>query len=123
MEDLGAGYTFFWKGKPDGVLRTSGVGFAIRTSLALNLDELPRGISERIMVMRLKLSEKSICNDHYKEYDYVALNETWLSSSEENNRAVISSLILDGYNIIHAPRETRGEVVAFIHRKQFSEKN
>lgn len=59
MEEIGAGYTFFWKGKPDGTPRTAGVGFAIRTSLARNLESLPRGISDRIMVLRLKLNHAS----------------------------------------------------------------
>ena len=57
MEEVGAGYTFFWKGKPDGAPRTGGVGFAIRTSLARSLDSLPRGDSDRIMVLRLKLND------------------------------------------------------------------
>ena len=48
-----AGYTFFWKGLPKTDRRIHGVGFAIRTKLLRNLNELPTGISERLMVMRL----------------------------------------------------------------------
>ena len=54
MEQLGTGYTFFPEGKPDGVPPTSGVGFAIRTSLARNLDTPACGVSDRIMVLRPK---------------------------------------------------------------------
>ena len=57
MEEVGAGYTYFWKGKPDGAPRTGGVGFAIRTSLTRDLESLPRGVSDRIMVLRLKLNQ------------------------------------------------------------------
>ena len=51
-----AGYTFFWKGLPKTDRRIHGVGFAIRTKLLRNLNELPTGISERLMVMRLELA-------------------------------------------------------------------
>ena len=57
IEEVGAGYTYFWKGKPDGAPSTGGVGFAIRTSLARSLESLPRGVSDRIKVLRLKLND------------------------------------------------------------------
>lgn len=57
LEEVGAGYTFYWIGKPEGTPRTSGVGFAIRSSIARNLDKLPKGINDRLMVMRLSLSQ------------------------------------------------------------------
>ena len=59
LEEVGAGYTFFWRGKPEGIARTSGVGFAIRTSLARNLESLPTGVSDRLMVLRLKLKRQT----------------------------------------------------------------
>ncbi len=59
LEEVGGGYTFFWIGKPEGEPRTGGVGFAIRTSIVRDLDRLPRGISDRLMMIRLKLSETS----------------------------------------------------------------
>ncbi|KAK7088684.1 hypothetical protein V1264_022576 [Littorina saxatilis] len=34
LEEVGGGYTFYCIGKPEGTLRTSGVGFAIRSKLA-----------------------------------------------------------------------------------------
>ena len=57
MEEVGAGYTYFWKGKPDGAPRPGGVGFAIRTSLTRDLESLPRVVSDKIMVLRLKLNQ------------------------------------------------------------------
>ena len=54
-EEVGAGYNYFWKGKPDGAPRTGGVGFAIRTSLTRDLESPLRGVSDRIMVLLLKL--------------------------------------------------------------------
>lgn len=50
------GYTFFWMGKSEDDRREAGVGFAVKTCLLSKLDGQPRGISERIMVMRLCLA-------------------------------------------------------------------
>lgn len=46
LEEVGAGYVFFWKGKSTGEPRTGGVGFAIRTSIARTLDKLPIAITD-----------------------------------------------------------------------------
>ena len=51
-----AGRTFFWKGYPEGEPRRAGVAFAIRNELADKLSELPVGISERIMKLRIKMA-------------------------------------------------------------------
>ena len=48
-------YTFYWKGKPEDENRQCGVGFALKNSLVGKLEELPLGISERIMQMRIPL--------------------------------------------------------------------
>ncbi|XP_045457359.1 uncharacterized protein LOC123667510 [Melitaea cinxia] len=45
-------YTFFWKGKDSNEHREHGVGFAVHNTL-LNAIETPRGLTERIMVLRL----------------------------------------------------------------------
>ena len=55
----GAGYTFFWIGKPANDHRQAGVGFAIRTSYLCHIDTPPKGISERLMTMRIRLSGKN----------------------------------------------------------------
>lgn len=46
-------YTFFWKGKNSADAREHGVDFAVRNDI-LSAIETPRGVSERIMVLRLK---------------------------------------------------------------------
>ena len=53
----GAGYTFYWRGRPSAERRQSGVGFAIRSSLVSRLAEIPKGISDRLMYVRLLLKE------------------------------------------------------------------
>ena len=53
--ECGAGYTFFWVGKPAGVRREGGVGFAIRTALVDQID-CPSSIYDRIMKVRFPLS-------------------------------------------------------------------
>ena len=55
LTERGAGYTFFWKGKAEGVKREGGVGFAVRTEI-INQLEQPYGISDRIMCLRAPLS-------------------------------------------------------------------
>lgn len=50
-----AGYTFFWSGCKQDDHRESGVGFAIRSNLLKNLDSLPKGFNDRLMVMQLPL--------------------------------------------------------------------
>ena len=56
LEEVGTGYTFFWKGRPSNATRQSGVGFAVKSSLVGSLDNLPRGINDRLMTLRLPLS-------------------------------------------------------------------
>ncbi|CAH2045036.1 unnamed protein product, partial [Iphiclides podalirius] len=57
IEDEGSirevNYTFFWKGKSASENREHGVGFAIHNHL-LNAITTPIGVSERIMILRLK---------------------------------------------------------------------
>ena len=59
LEEKGAGYTFFWIGKPGNDHRQAGVGFAIWTSYLSHIDTPPKGISERLMTMRIRLSGKN----------------------------------------------------------------
>ena len=54
----GARYTLFWSGKPAKEKRLSGVGFMLKTSIALKLENLPSGNFDRIMSMRLPLEKK-----------------------------------------------------------------
>jgi len=53
------GYTFFWSGKEEHERRESGVGFAIRNSIAENLEQEPTAISDRIITMRLPLKRNA----------------------------------------------------------------
>ena len=55
LDEVGGGYTFFWKGVEEGENRQHGVGFAIKTDLVQQLTELPSGINKRLMTMRLPL--------------------------------------------------------------------
>ena len=50
-----SGYTLFWIGKPSGVRRDGGVGFAIRSALVDKM-ERPTGINDRIMKLRVPLT-------------------------------------------------------------------
>ena len=55
LTETGAGYTYYWIGKPADAARQAGVGFAIKTKLIAQMESIPKGHSERLMSMRLKL--------------------------------------------------------------------
>ncbi|BHF81709.1 hypothetical protein SprV_0802484200 [Sparganum proliferum] len=55
LEEVGAGYTFFWSGRPRTERRDAGVAFAIRNDIVGRLPCLPQGINDRLMNLRLPL--------------------------------------------------------------------
>nr|VZH94992.1 unnamed protein product [Spirometra erinaceieuropaei] len=55
LEEVGAGYTFFWSGRPRAERRDAGVAFAIRTDIVGRLPCLPQSINDRLMSLRLPL--------------------------------------------------------------------
>nr|VZI05638.1 unnamed protein product [Spirometra erinaceieuropaei] len=55
LEEVGAGYTFFWSGRPRAEGRDAGVAFAIRNDIVGRLPCLPQGINDRLMNLRLSL--------------------------------------------------------------------
>ncbi len=54
------GYTFFWKGKAADEPRVHSVGIAIKNQRISHLYELPVGIRERLMTIRLVLANNQI---------------------------------------------------------------
>ena len=59
VKEMTAGYILFWSGKTETEPRVSGVGFAIWNDIASSLTSLPKGISDRIMTLRLSLASKT----------------------------------------------------------------
>nr|VZI45964.1 unnamed protein product [Spirometra erinaceieuropaei] len=55
LEEVGAGYTFFWSGRPKAERRDAGVAFATRTDIVGRLPCLPQGINDRLMSLPLPL--------------------------------------------------------------------
>ena len=55
LEEVGGGYTFYWKGLEEGQPRRHGVGFAIKTNLIRKLTALPKGINERLISLRIMI--------------------------------------------------------------------
>ena len=58
LSEVGAGYTFFWKGVPEGTCRNHGVGFAVKSKLLQRIPESPIGINERLMTWRIPLAKE-----------------------------------------------------------------
>ena len=87
ITEVGGGYTFFLKGKPDGDKHYHGVGFAVRTKLLPLLQgKYPVGINERLMTMSLSLEDYTLnlisayaptlpSSDECKESFYGALSD------------------------------------------------
>ncbi|BHF78876.1 hypothetical protein SprV_0602199300 [Sparganum proliferum] len=55
LEEVGAGYTFFWSARPRSERRGAGVAFAIRNDIVGRLPCLLQGINDRLMSLRLPL--------------------------------------------------------------------
>nr|VZI29777.1 unnamed protein product [Spirometra erinaceieuropaei] len=55
LGEVGAGYIFFWSGRPRAERRDAGVAFAIRTDIVGRLPCLPQGINDCLMSLRLPL--------------------------------------------------------------------
>ena len=85
VKEIGGGYTIFWKGKPSGEKREEGVGFAIKSDLVSKLNELPRGITERLMTLRLHLSNGRFAT-------LISAYAPTMDSTEEKKSAFYESL-------------------------------
>ncbi|BHF72905.1 hypothetical protein SprV_0401597600 [Sparganum proliferum] len=55
LEEVGAGYTFLWGGRPRAERRDAGVAFAIRNDIVGRLPCLPQGINDLLISLRLPL--------------------------------------------------------------------
>ncbi|VDM01365.1 unnamed protein product [Schistocephalus solidus] len=55
LEEVGAGYTFFWCSRPKAERRDAGVAFAIRNDIVGCLPCLPQDINYRLMSLHLRL--------------------------------------------------------------------
>lgn len=54
--ERGAGYTFFWSGRAPKERREAGVRFVAKSSLVSKLAGVPKGMNDRLMILRLPLS-------------------------------------------------------------------
>ncbi|VDL94958.1 unnamed protein product [Schistocephalus solidus] len=55
LEEVCAGYTFFWSGRPKAEQRDAGVAFAIRNDIVGCLPCLPQVINDRLMSLHMPL--------------------------------------------------------------------
>ena len=102
-----AGRTFHWKGCPEGEPRRAGVAFAIENRLVKNLNESPKGISERIMTMRITVAD----NRHITFINVYAPTMTHPEEERESFysqlRGVISSVPVADKMILHGDFNAR----------------
>lgn len=83
-EQLG-GYTYYWHGKPACERASSGVGFAIRNQIARSLQEVPVGISDRLMTLKLQTSTMKFLH-------LISVYAPTLPSSEEDKNKFYQDL-------------------------------
>nr|VZI47344.1 unnamed protein product [Spirometra erinaceieuropaei] len=55
LDEVGAGYNFFWSGRSRAERRDAGLAFTIRNDIMGRLPCLPHGINDRLMSLRLPL--------------------------------------------------------------------
>ena len=89
ITEQGQGYTFFWSGKAADERREAGVGFAIRSSLIRSLESLPKGISDRLMTMRLPLEQ----NNYISLISVYAPTMTYSDEEKEAFYEALTSLV------------------------------
>ncbi|BHF74782.1 hypothetical protein SprV_0501787000 [Sparganum proliferum] len=58
LEEAGAGYTFFWSGRPKAEQREAGAAFAIQNDIVGRMLRLPQGINDCLMSLRLPLRRR-----------------------------------------------------------------
>ena len=78
-------YSFFWSGRPKGERREAGVGFAIKKDIVTMLTEMPRPVSDRIMMMRLPLSK-----DNYATI--ISVYAPTMTNPDDNKEAFYNQL-------------------------------
>ena len=78
-------YSFFWSGRPKGERREAGVGFAIKKDIVTKLTEMPRPVSDRIMMMRLPLSK-----DNYATI--ISVYAPTMTNPDDNKEAFYNQL-------------------------------
>ena len=83
--EVKGGYTFYWIGRPENEPRQSGVGFAIRNSIARNLESLPVGVNDRLMTLRLPIDK----NNHAT---LISAYAPTMSNPEDNKERFYSDL-------------------------------
>nr|VZI10068.1 unnamed protein product [Spirometra erinaceieuropaei] len=66
LEEVEAGYTFYWSGRLRAERRDAGVAFAIRKDTVGRLPRLPQGINDRLMSLRLTAEWGQIRNHHQR---------------------------------------------------------
>ena len=72
-----SGYTIYWSGKTASERSESGVALAIRNELVSRLIEEPKAVSDRLMSLRVPLSDERWCN-------VIAVYAPTMTNSQEN---------------------------------------
>nr|VZI01895.1 unnamed protein product [Spirometra erinaceieuropaei] len=89
LEEVGAGYTFFWSGRPRAERRDAGVAFAIRNDIVGRLPCLPQGINDRLMSLRLPLRGGGSCPEAAREKCYEDLHALLATVSKADKLIVL----------------------------------
>ena len=83
--EIGAGYTFYTSGYPEGLPRQHGVGFAVKNSLVPQLADQPKYINPRLMTLKLRL-----CNGRVAVF--ISAYAPTMAASDEEKESFYSEL-------------------------------
>ena len=75
-------YTIYWIGKTQG-RRDAGVAFAVKNNIASRLSQLPTGISERIMSLRIPIGKE-------RYLSLICVYAPTMTYSEDDKRSLLS---------------------------------
>ena len=76
---------FFWSGIPEGDRREAGVAFAIKKIIVIKLTEMPRPVSDRIMMRRLPLSKNNFAT-------IISMYAPTMTNPDGNKEAIYNQL-------------------------------
>ncbi|VDL99432.1 unnamed protein product [Schistocephalus solidus] len=122
LENVGAGYTFFWIGRPRAERRDAGVSFAILNDIVGRLPCLPQGINDRLMSLRLPLRGDQFATILSAFAPPMTSSDAAKDKFYENLHALLANVpkvdkFLFISDITHSGRETRN---LLLNGQQFS---
>ena len=100
IQEVGSGYTIFWKGKEPDEQCLHRVGFAVKSRLVEKHNLLPTAVSERLMTLRIPLTHgnhliimsvyaSTLVSDNITKNDFYELLDSAIRNTPPSNKLII----------------------------------